>query len=334
MLKPCASALIEQHDLIALDLDGVVYIGRNAVDHAVSALAAATGSGVRLAYLTNNAARPPGVVAEHLRSLGIAATDEDVVNSAQAAARLLSRDFEPGSAIYLIGGSGLVEALGEHGLRAVTTEADAPVAVVQGYGPDMPWRQVVLGAVLVCSGLPWVATNTDMTIPIAAGIGPGNGTLVDLISRFAERSPVVAGKPEPALFDETMIRTGAERPLMVGDRLDTDISGAVRAGWPSLLVMTGVTGVAELVAAPPSSRPTFISADLRGLMRRQDVPQPSGSGFTLGGWTSAVDDAGHLAVTGEGTVDDWWRCVAVAGWQHLDDTGRPACTDGLVAVDS
>ena len=144
---------------------------------------------------------------------------------------------------------------------------------MQGYGPDMPWKQVMRGAGLVGSGLPWVASNTDMTIPTATGSGPGNGALVKLVAEFAGREPEVAGKPQPPLFRETLTRVGGEHPLVVGDRLDTDIEGAVTMGWDSLLVLTGVTGLEELVAAGPDVRPTYVAPDLAALAQPQPAPE-------------------------------------------------------------
>jgi hypothetical protein len=139
---------------------------------------------------------------------------------------------------------------------------------------------------------------------------------------------VVAGKPARPLLDETVRRCGGERPLMVGDRLDTDIEGAHAAGIDSLLVMTGVTGLAELVAAGPGLRPTYVSADLSGLDEPHPAPDVSGHEVSLGGWTARVTE-GALDVEGEGQVDDWWRVVAVAAWRHLDATGSPAETAGV-----
>ncbi|MEI2818998.1 MAG: HAD-IIA family hydrolase [Marmoricola sp.] len=330
MLKATDRPLMELHDVIALDLDGVVYVGPHVVDHAAQSLRQARAHGSRLAFMTNNASRSPREVADHLVELGVPAEPEDVVTSAQAAARVLSTMVAPGSAIYLIGGPGLIDALAEHGLRAVTSHDDNPVAVVQGYGPDMPWKQVVLGAVLVNEGLPWVATNTDRSIPLAAGIGPGNGTLVQLIADFSGRVPIVAGKPERALFDETIIRLGAQRPLMVGDRNDTDIVGARQVGWDSLQVMTGVTGLSELVALAPGERPTYLCADLRGLLTVQTVPRRATRGWSLGGWDAKVSD-GELVFDGAGGLDDWWRVVACAAWDYADNEGEPVRTEALVA---
>ena len=146
--------------------------------------------------------------------------------------------------------------------------------------------------------------------------------------RFAGVEPQVAGKPEPPLLRETIRRVGGDRPLMVGDRLDTDIAGAHRVEVDSLLVLTGVTGLAELVAATPEERPTYLSRDLAGLGVAHPEVRQEQDAATVGGWR-ATTDGGVLVCDGDGTPDDWWRAVAVAGWQHLDATGRPASVDTL-----
>ncbi len=328
MLGSSRQALSEAYDVAVLDLDGVVYVGLAAVDGAPQALNRAQAGGMHLAFVTNNAARPPGVVGEHLRELGVEARDEDVVTSAQAAARLLAGQLAPGSKVFLLGGQGLEEALRERDLEPVTEPADDVAGVAQGYGPDMPWKRVVQGAILVGSGVPWVASNTDLTIPTADGVGPGNGALVRLIADFAEREPQVAGKPMRPLFEETLTRVGGSRPLVIGDRLDTDIEGAVAMGWDSLLVLTGVTGLEQLVRARHEERPTYISPDLAALRETQQAPDETDTGVTLGGWTASAE-GDLLTVDGEGSAADWWRVVAVAAWRHLDETGQPVATDGV-----
>jgi hypothetical protein len=151
---------------------------------------------------------------------------------------------------------------------------------------------------------------------------------VEMLQRFSGVDPVVAGKPARPLLDETVRRCGGQRPLMVGDRLDTDIEGAHATEVDSLLVMTGVTGVAELVAAGPALRPTYLAADLGGLLAPQPAPVVADGEVRLGGWTARASDGG-LEVDGSGRVDDWWRVVAVAAWRHLDRAGQPVATDGL-----
>lgn len=323
-------ALSCAYDVAVLDLDGVVYRGRAGVPGAREALNAAQQGGMHLAFVTNNAARPPSVVGDHLRELGLDVVDEDVVTSAQAAARLVAGLVPAGSEVYVIGGEGLELALRERGLTPVTEPGPEVAAVAQGYGPEMPWKRVVRGAMLVARGLPWVASNTDLTIPTDGGEGPGNGTLVELVGKFAGRSPQVAGKPMRPLFEETLTRVGGNRPLVIGDRLDTDIRGAHAMGWDSLLVMTGVTGLVELVAAAPDERPSYVGADLAVL----GEPQPACTTdeetgvLGLGGWQARVVED-RLELTGSGGVHDWWRLAAVAGWQHLDATGAPVGVAGL-----
>lgn len=313
-------ALSSAYDLAVLDLDGVVYVGAHAVPGAPEALAAARAAGMHLAFVTNNASRSPADVAAHLADLGIAVEAKDVVTSAQAAAGVLASELPAGSAVFVIGGPGLADALAERGLVPVTDVDAGAVAVAQGYGPDMPWRQVIDGALLVRRGLPWVASNTDLTVPTEHGPGPGNGTLVRLVADYAERTPVVAGKPLPPLFDETRARVGGRRPLVIGDRIDTDIEGARNVGWDSLLVMTGVTTLHDLAALPAELRPTYVGADLGRLA----LPSRAASH-----WGSSVED-GVLRITGSGDLHGWWQAVAVALWAHLDDTGRPAQVDGAV----
>jgi glycerol 3-phosphatase-2 len=330
VLGASEQALFKAYDVAVLDLDGVVYVGPHAVGGAPEALNRAQAGGMHLAFVTNNASRPPAAVGEHLRQLGIEASDEDVVTSAQAAARLLARQLPVGSKVFLMGGQGLDEALRERDLEPVTEPSDDVAAVAQGYGPEMPWKRVVEGSILVRSGLLWVATNTDMTIPTEIGFGPGNGALVRLVAEFAQREPQVAGKPMRPLFEETIARVGGSRPLLVGDRLDTDIEGAVAMGWDSLLVLTGVTGLEELVGARPGQRPTYIAPGLTALLEPQPAPEQTAEGATLGGWMAAVN-GDRLAVSGAGSVADWWRAVAVVAWRHLDETGQPVATDGIAA---
>jgi ribonucleotide monophosphatase NagD (HAD superfamily) len=231
--------------------------------------------------------------------------------------------------VFVIGGEGLEVALSELGLRPVRDPEDDPAAVVSGFDAGLRWSTVIAGAILVRDGLLWVASNTDLTVPTPSGPGPGNGALVAVVAQFTGRQPVVAGKPEPPLFEETLRRVGGERPLVVGDRLDTDIEGANRTGYDSLLVMTGVTGLAELVAAEERVRPRYVAADLSGLGRSQPEVTADDDEVSSGGWTASVDNAGRLQVDGEGDADDWWRVVATAAWRHLDAAGEPVGVDGL-----
>ena len=323
MLLTSAAPLCAAYDLAMLDLDGVVYVGDEAVAGAASAVHDAHGAGMRVAFITNNASRPASVVAEHLRELGIEAGTDDVVTSAQAAARLVVERFGVGARVLCLGAEGLRSALEEQGLVPVDSDGEAEVAV-SGYGPELRWREIMRAAVRIRDGLPWVASNADHTIPTPYGVAPGHGVLVDMVQRFTGVTPDVAGKPARPLLDETVRRVGGRRPLMVGDRLDTDIEGAHNAGVDSLLVLTGVTGLVELVAARPGERPSYVAPDLSGLTAPHPAPQRvDDDTWRLGGWSARVVD-GRLEVertAADATAADWWRVVAVAGWDHRDRTG-------------
>lgn len=314
--------LSEAYDTALLDLDGVVYAGGSAIAHAVESLGTARAVGMHLAYVTNNALRTPGVVAEHLTELGIPTDASDVITSAQAVARLISEQVPSGSRVLVIGGEGLRVALRERGLEPVESAEDHPAAVVQGYGgPDLAWGRFAEACYAIARGAPWFASNTDLTIPGARGIAPGNGAAVQVVRIATGAEPQVAGKPLPPMHRETILRTGARRPLVVGDRLDTDIEGAFNGDVDSLLVLTGVTDGAQLLAAPPQHRPTYVDADLRGMLTGQ--PEVTGTGgdgegFRCGGWT-ATAGAERLELSGDGAALDGLRALCAAAWTAAGD---------------
>jgi len=324
--------LVRAHDLVMFDLDGVVYVSGHAVEHAAESIGAAREAGSHVAFVTNNASRTPDTVAGHLRELGIEADAADVVTSAQAGATLLRDRFGQGARVLVLGAEGLLRALREAGLVPVPAGSgdaeDEVVAVVSGYAPDLAWKHLMRAAVRIADGLPWVACNTDLTIPTDYGIAPGHGVQVRMLRDFTGAEPVVAGKPARPLLDETVTRVGGERPLMVGDRLDTDIEGARAAGLPSLLVLTGVTDLASLVAAPEELRPTYLHPDLRGLLEAHPEVEVAEGEARCGGW-SVTEAGGRLEADGDGEPADWWRAVAVAGWRYLDERGEPVDVSAL-----
>lgn len=324
--------LHDVHDLAMLDLDGVVYLGPAAIPGAAEALGAARTAGMRLAYLTNNASRPATDVAAHLRDLGMPdLDDEDVVTSAQAVAGLMAADLPAGSPVLLIGGPGLRVPLEERGLRCVGSLDDGPVAVVQGYHADLGWRDLAEASYAINTGLPWYASNTDLTIPTPRGVAPGNGALVQAVATATGRTPIVAGKPERPLFDATTARLGGEHPLMVGDRLDTDIDGAIGAGIRSLVVLTGVSTLAEIFAAAPGHRPDYVSADLSGLGEPHPVIELDDSQARCGGSTVSIDVGGVIDVTsGSPRATATLRVAVALAWTWADTSGGSATPGGTL----
>jgi glycerol 3-phosphatase-2 len=338
--------LHEQFDIVLLDLDGVVYIGPDAVPGAARSLSGVFEAGTAVRFVTNNASRSPRAVAEHLSRLGIVASAPQVLTSAQVAAALLSRRFAAGTAVLVIGGEGLKEALAAEGLVCVESMDGDPSAVVQGFAPDIGWRRLAEATRAVRAGLYWMATNLDPTVPTVHGPAPGNGALVQVVAGTAGRGPDdVAGKPAPGAFLEAVRRAGSTSPLVVGDRLDTDLEGARAAGMPGLLVLTGVTGACDLLNAPPHRRPTYVGRDLTSLLAAHpgaDVARSraGAEGRCGGAVVRARPDGGRIDVevisAGDDAVD-LLRAAAVAAWRAADTTAgtvgdRPVDAKKVIAA--
>jgi HAD superfamily hydrolase (TIGR01450 family) len=280
-------------DLILADLDGVIYTGRHAIPYAVASINGAAET-IRVGYITNNASRTPGSVADHLTSLGLHVAPDDVVTSPQAAVKLLAGLVPQGSTVLVVGGDGLLEVVREAGFLPTDSAEASPAAVIQGFAAEVGWKQLAEAAYALAADpdgnrIPWVATNTDWTIPQERGIAPGNGTLVSAVHTAVGILPVVAGKPEVAIFDEAIARFGGSSAIFLGDRLDTDILGANRAGIPSVMVLTGVDGPRQILAAAPESRPRFVLEDLRGLT--EPYPQVLSGEDSDGSIVTRVGDA-------------------------------------------
>ncbi len=298
------AAPIEGRELLLADLDGVIYRGPHAIPHAVEELNRASHA-VRVGYVTNNASRTDETVAAHLRELGLQTQAHEIVTSPQAAVTLLRQTVAPGSRVLVIGGDGLVDELGKAGFEVTRSADEDPAAVVQGFAPEVGWAHLAEAAFALAEEpgrepLPWIATNTDWTIPVARGLAPGNGTLVSAVHTAVQRLPVFAGKPETPIFEAAFERFGTRNALMIGDRLDTDIKGAVAAGIPSLHVLTGVDRPKQLIAASQDMRPDYIVASLSELHE----PYPSTERLkdgTMQVGTAKVRMDGHIAsVVAEG----------------------------------
>jgi glycerol 3-phosphatase-2 len=317
-------ALDQRYDVALLDLDGVVYVGEQPVSAAPAALATARQDGMRLAFVTNNASRTPAQVADLLHRVGVPAEASEVITSSHAAAHYLADQLPAGAAVLVLGTTGLIEAIAERGLRPVFSAEDSPAAVVQGYSPTLDWHALAEGAVAVRRGAPWVATNLDPTVPSPRGPLPGNGSLVDALRHATGVEPKSTGKPDPTMHAESVLRSAAQNPIVVGDRLDTDIEGARRVGCASLLVLTGVSGAADLVHATALHRPDFVGRDVSALLHAHPAPQVTESEVRVGSARVRIDGRRLVlqadAAVAEGSPDglDPLRALAVAAWQVVD----------------
>jgi glycerol-1-phosphatase len=260
-----AETLLDRYDAFLLDLDGTVYRGDTAIDGAEHAVHAAHQAGVAVRFVTNNASRTPDDVADHLNRLGIPAKPDEVSTSAQAAAGLLVDRLSPGAEVLILGTDALAAEVAHRGFTPVRAAADTVVAVLQGLSQDMGWRDLAEACVAIRAGALWVACNVDVTLPTERGLLPGSGALVAALVAATDSHPLVAGKPARPLMDDAIRATAATHPLAIGDRLDTDIAGATNAGIDALLVLTGVSTAADLLAAPPEQRPRYVAADMHAV---------------------------------------------------------------------
>ncbi|WP_313674374.1 HAD-IIA family hydrolase [Mycolicibacterium sp.] len=256
------TSLGAHHDCLLLDLDGTLFRGHAPTPGAVQTLAEVSG---RALFVTNNATRSAEEVSGHLVELGFTATAADVVTSAQSAAALLSRQIPSGSKVLVVGTEALAGEVTAVGLQPVRLFADDPVAVVQGLSMTIGWPDLAEAALAIRSGALWVASNVDATLPTERGLLPGNGSLVAALRTATGREPLVAGKPAPGIMHDALARGSFGAPLVVGDRLDTDIAGANAADLPSLMVLTGVNNARDVVHATAAEYPTYLGADLRAL---------------------------------------------------------------------
>ncbi|GIJ81137.1 HAD-superfamily class IIA hydrolase, TIGR01459 [Micromonospora phaseoli] len=306
--------LVDSYALVVFDLDGVIYLIDQPIPGAVEAVARLHGEGRAVAYATNNASRRARDVADLLTGMGVQARPDEVLTSAAATAQLLGERLPAGAPVLVVGAEALRTEISEAGLTPVSTADESPVAVVQGYGPKVGWADLAEAAVAVRGGATWIATNTDRTLPSGRGPLPGNGALVAALATALGREPdEIVGKPAPELFATAARRAAEGRTLVVGDRLDTDIEGANRAGLDSLLVLTGVSDAAELLAAPSQRRPTYVSWDLTGLFDPTEVVRVPAPGADNGGW-HVVAGADGWELSGSGRPLDALAALCAVAW--------------------
>ena len=312
--------LLDEYDALLVDLDGVVHLGPDPVPGAAAALAVAAAS-VPVVFVTNNASRTPADVAAGLRGMGMAADPEQVITSAMAAAAVLADEVAAAAPVLVVGGEGLRQAVTDAGLVAVDSADDAPVAVIQGWGPQVTWADLAEACIALRYGARWVVTNDDRTLPSPRGPLPGSGSLVAALVTATDRRPDrVVGKPHPELFERAKRNCGGRRPLVVGDRLDTDIAGARAAGLDALLVLTGISRPLELLHAAPERRPQFVGADLAALGESQPPVELEAARARCRG--TVVTAAGGVA--GPVAAVDGLRAAAALAWSGGLDESRYA----------
>jgi HAD superfamily hydrolase (TIGR01450 family) len=289
-------------DYLLTDLDGVVYEGKQAIEPAPQVLSALAADGIPVGYVTNNSSRKASAIAEQLAGFGVSASPDDIIGSGQTGVELLATLIPAGSRVLVVGGDGLRDWVTRGGFELVADSTGNPAAVIQGFAPDVSWRDLSEAAFAIQAGAKWVATNSDWTLPQERGLAPGNGTLVSAVHTAVGQLPLVAGKPETPIFQSAVRRFevaySVSTPLFIGDRIDTDITGANKAGIASCLVLTGVSTRKEVLGMRPEGRPRFIIGTLAELQRPYNYPIQTTNGFESG--EALVELVGNKVVVKRG----------------------------------
>ena len=335
-LRGTGNALAEDYDCALLDLDGTAWSGDERIEHAAASVIEARGLGMVSAFVTNNAMRTPAQVTDKLNSMDFEATADMVMTSAMDIAAIMAEELAEGSKVLVIGGAGLRLALEERGFVLVDSADDDPAAVVQGLDKQVDWALLSEGAFAIERGAAFYASNLDATLPVERGQALGNGSLVRAIQHATRKRPTAGGKPEPGIYRRASELVGAQNPLAVGDRLETDIMGAVAAGVPAMHVLTGVHMARDVIRAPRGQRPSYLAIDMRGLLEAHPAPKHHRDGT----WTCGLSQVAKVERSGILTLDDVeltepvtitidsYRALAAAAWEYADAAGSaPSCPE-------
>ncbi|WIM68778.1 HAD-IIA family hydrolase [Corynebacterium breve] len=301
--------LISDYDSLLLDLDGTVWAGGEAIPGAVEAINA---SQLPAVYVTNNASRGPDEVSEKLKAIGLPVEPENVLTSAQAAITMAGEYLQPGDPVLIVGAPSFKDLVAQAGYLVVDSADENPKVVLHGHYPETGWAQLSEAALSIQRGAIYLASNLDSTLPMERGLYIGNGSMVAAVTSATGVRPASAGKPEPAMFHQAATLLESKRPLVVGDRLNTDIAGGVAAKMDVLHVLTGVSGPLELIEAPVEYRPTFIAEDMSALSAEASTLVPGAQG----GFTARVNGDDLLLERGDesSTSIEALRTVLNVAW--------------------
>lgn len=256
----------DEFDGLLIDLDGVVWIGRELVPGSVEALRTLHGAGKRIAFVTNNPAKPAAEYARRLGEAGVEVGPEAIVTAGEATAGLAAASTPAGGTALVIGAPAFHETIAATGLRLLEGEAgrEADTVLVSGHR-GFDYDELLTATLALQRGATLFATSRDPTLPMPGGAWPGTGAVLAAVETASGAEAVIGGKPEPHLFEMARERVGGGRVAMVGDRISSDIEGGRRAGLATVLVLSGATSGEEAMVASPA--PDLVVEDLAALAR-------------------------------------------------------------------
>ncbi|MFQ5409347.1 MAG: HAD-IIA family hydrolase [Anaerolineales bacterium] len=256
------AAVIAQYRAFIVDMDGVLWTGDTPLPGLRAFFAALRRTGRKFVLATNNATRTAAQYVERAAGFGVELARTEIITSAEATARAIADESGAGTRVFCIGEVGLAEALVAERLAL---HNDDVRYVIVGMDRSVDWSKLATAALNIRAGARFIGTNPDVSFPTERGIVPGNGAILAALEAATGVSPRIIGKPEPVLYEQALARMCAarEETLVIGDRLDTDIAGAIRAGLSSLLVLTGITSPAMVAAG--AVKPTHVLPALADL---------------------------------------------------------------------
>jgi HAD superfamily hydrolase (TIGR01457 family) len=261
-----AGLVARRYDAVLFDLDGVVYRGDEPIASAPATIESLRNLGTPVVFLTNNSSRTPELVAAQLSAMGVKARPEEIVTSGRATAAMLEEEGGAGSSAFVIGEAGVREALRAVGIILLDGEPARSDLVVVGWDRSVDYSKLRTASLLVERGARLIGTNADASYPAPDGLWPGAGAILAAVTTTTGALPTIAGKPARPMFEAAARMVSATRPLVVGDRLDTDIAGAAAMGWDSMLVLSGASTPSDVIRS--AALPSYVARDLTGILGR------------------------------------------------------------------
>jgi 4-nitrophenyl phosphatase len=259
-----------------IDMDGVLWAGRQPLPGLLPFFDCLRQCGVRFVLAPNNSSMTPDQYVGKLAGMGVAVSTGEILTSAQATASYLKPRLASGGArVFPIGEDGVLQALTAAGFQMTGLYETTADYVVVGMDRGLTWDKLATATLNIRAGAVFVGTNPDVSLPTERGITHGNGAILAALQAATGVKPIVIGKPEPIMYQQALERLGTDPEFTagIGDRLDTDILGAVRAGLPSVLVLSGIARREDLAAAPAA--PTWVLNDIRELTAELLSAQPA-----------------------------------------------------------
>jgi 4-nitrophenyl phosphatase len=266
---------LDQARGFVLDMDGVLYRGDEPLPGLGAFVETARRRGVPFVFVTNNSMRTVAQYVAKLAEMGVTVAPDRIITSGSAVAEYLVEHYAPGTRVYVLGMPALEQVV-VNAETGFVLDTATPEVVVSGSDFTLTYEKLKIATLAIRRGAAWVATNPDTTLPVEDGLWPGAGAILAALRAATDAEPLVVGKPEPVMMQLALRRMGlpASQAIMVGDRLDTDILGGIRAGMTTALVLTGVETPTTL--AKQSIRPDYVFRDLAELVERAWGGAPTG----------------------------------------------------------